>query len=590
MSMPPLRIGSGLPPQPPISPGREEDDNRGTKGDFYRRSSRPHLAIALNPLDNMAATSSHCSTPTLILSQSTSTAPLFPTSSCSSSSISQATVDTHKSSSSVPSIFTLSPSRICNSSDNHSTPDIPRTTFSFRDPSAEDMTVQKLEDPSKGTACGGSTVVVDIFTPPTTPASTATKKEIDTATPPPAFRLERSVTTHWDSSSSDSDMSVADSDDNLTLDKTSLLAPSEPYELDDPTHPTKLGSGAWSNVYKGTLRHSKLLIAVKRPLNAFSIPAVRREAAILSYIQRRVAASPPNQPPSIIPFHGFDDATNSILMTALSGENLEQFARSRATPQSYTASLTARRQPVVGIPQYLFICERLISAFTFFKSAGVIHGDVKPQNILMRPASTTSTSTSDWLADEERTSLLDPVVADFSSGYLVDEAGRISDDEEAISAVTTIYCAPELLAAFLQTPPTTPTKRDGETPYAGVSALTPLSSSPPQPPRPLPTFASDVYSLGMTLLQTALGSHPYAAARVEMQRNTWVRQGDPLAFARADERAMKVRVGGIVDRLLKGCFGKTAEGRVEIEDMARGIDEVVGEWRVRRTTGADGWV
>ncbi|KAF3915023.1 hypothetical protein ABW21_db0200591 [Orbilia brochopaga] len=552
MSIPSLRRGGSLPPISSREHELEDHDDACTQ----RRSSRPHLAIALNPHDSMA--SSRTSTPRPILphsnSNSNSTTVSFP------SSIATPTSYTHESSPAFP----LSPPTI---SHRYIAPDIPRASLTFPDASARDMTSRKSQD--------------DIFTPPTTPASTATRKEIDTGAPPPSFRLERSATAHWDSSSSESDMAPSDSGENQET--TMLLSP--PYELDDATHPTRLGSGAWSNVYKGTLIRSGLLVAVKRPLNAFSIPAVRREAAILSHVQRRVSST--SSTPSIIPFHGFDPATDSIVMTALSGENLDQFAKSR-TPSThgYTSSLTVRRQPVVGIPQYLFICERLVGAFAFLKSAGVIHGDVKPQNILMRAASTTSTTSSNIdMTDEEKRMLMEPVVADFSSGYVVDMYGNIADDEEAISAVTTIYCAPELLAAFLHTPPTTPTKRE-----APDNTTDSLASSRPEP-RPLPTFASDVYSLGMTLLQTALGSHPYAAARVEMQRNMWVRQGDPIAFARADERGIqRVRNGGIVERLVRGCFGKTADGRTGVQELVGRVEMLSGEWRERRTKGVDGWV
>ncbi|KAK6513463.1 hypothetical protein TWF281_005088 [Arthrobotrys megalospora] len=432
--------------------------------------------------------------------------------------------------------------------------------------------------------------LLEIFTPPETPASAHKKGTkpplLDKSVPPPKFHLghhqqqpsEPLQPADW------SDMGI----DNRVLreeeeEVNGILQPLGEYELDDAKQPTKLGSGAWSNVYKGVLypksSEKPLVIAVKRPLNNFSMPALKREAMILSHIHKKVSSS--NTHHSIIPFQGFDASTTSILMTALSGDNLEQFtSRCRASLPRDNANFNALKLPVVGITQWLFIAERLISAFSFLKAAGVIHGDVKPQNILTRPFDRKlllddDGGRYDWISSEEAGGLIEPVVADFSSSYIVNSQGKISDEEEAINAVTTIYCAPELLAAFL-TPPTTPTK--------------PTSSAQQvkNEPRPLPTFSSDQYGLCMTLLQCAIGSHPYSAAKMDIQRNMWVRQGDPMAFARADERGFRCRSGGAVDRLLRGCFGKTADGRVEVEELAKRVEGLCGEWRGRK--GEEAWV
>ncbi|KAK6514343.1 hypothetical protein TWF506_008739 [Arthrobotrys conoides] len=468
--------------------------------------------------------------------------------------------------------------------------DIPRTIYQDTKPASQSL--------------------LEIFTPPETPtpgnkSSDINHKEIrlDKSVPPPKFHLgsqqnkkKRGYTTEpllspplqllqadWslDMGGIDNRVSHPTEPEGADNEINGILQPLGTYDLDNAKKPTKLGSGAWSNVYKGLLHPNNstkpLFIAVKRPLNTFSIPALKREATILSHIHKRV-----NNNHSIIPFHGFDTSTTSILMTALSGDNLEQFtSRCRASLPRDNSNFNALKLPVVGITQWLFIAERLISAFAFLKSAGVIHGDVKPQNILTKAFDRRLLDGDggrkyDWISDEEAMGLVEPIVADFSSSYVVDHAGNISDEEEAINAVTTIYCAPELLAAFL-TPPTTPTK--------------PTPSSPSQTksePRPLPTFSSDHYGLCMTLLQCAIGSHPYSAAKMDIQRNIWVRQGDPMAFARADERGFRCRNGGAVDRLLRGCFGKTAEGRVGVEELVGRVEGLCGEWRGRK--GEDAWV
>ncbi|KAF3931929.1 hypothetical protein ABW20_dc0101001 [Dactylellina cionopaga] len=436
--------------------------------------------------------------------------------------------------------------------------------------------------------------LLDIFTPPETPASVnRTNLNLDKSVPPPTYRLDQRqesggrTPTDWESS--DIDMGIESrvpNEEEEQEQETKVLEPSGSYELDDPKQPTKLGSGAWSNVFKGFLKSSNsdgkpLLIAVKRPLNTFSVPALNREAMILSHIQRKVEASGSHQ--SIVPFHGFDESTNSILMTALSGVNLEQFSTRYRMSQPYNASFSSRKLPVVGITQWLFLSERLIGAFAFLKANGVIHGDVKPQNILTKPWGGNKGMGYNWISPDETESLIEPIVADFSSAYLVDSDGNISDDEEAINAVTTIYCAPELLAAFL-TPPTTPTKQRNTNSSNGSGLVPPKKIEP----RPLPTFSSDQYGLCMTLLQCAIGSHPYSAAKMDLQRNMWVRQGDPMAFARADERGIRCKPGGAVDRLLKRCFGKTAEGRAGVEELAQRIEGLCDEWKERK--GQEAWV
>ncbi|KAF3918798.1 hypothetical protein AA313_de0203691 [Arthrobotrys entomopaga] len=447
--------------------------------------------------------------------------------------------------------------------------DIPRTVF---------------QEPKNGAT------LLDIFTPPETPVSVNKQETRIDQSPPPLSKpqFEREGKKEDSGENSHSDMGVENKFQDEE-EESPILKPSGSYQLDDPKSPTKFGSGAWSNVYRGFLASPKpgeesLVIAVKQPLNNFSIPAIKREALILSSLQRKIDVSKSYQ--SIIPFNGFDDSTNSILLAALPGDNLEQFTTRCRTSQPYDASFNSRKLPIVGITQWLLISSRLISAFAFLKANGIIHGDVKPQNILTKKWN--GEKSYDWISPDEAVSLIEPVVSDFSSAYLLDSTGHISDEEEAITAVTTIYCAPELLAAFL-TPPTTPTKQ--YTNLAATSSGNVTLAQPPakkSEPRPLPTFSSDQYGLSMTLLQTAIGSHPYSAAKMDIQRNMWVRQGDPMGFARADEKGYRCRVGGAVDRLLRGCFGKTAEGRSGVEELGERIQVLCREWRERN--GEEAWV
>lgn len=394
---------------------------------------------------------------------------------------------------------------------------------------------------------------------------------------------------------------VAGEDVN-TSESLKTMVPLSPKGLFEVNKSKKYGTGAWSNVYEGILHKTNtkgIVVAVKQPLTPFSIPTLKREAAVLTYIYKYTSTLESNHPPSLIEFHGYEEATSTILLSACPGENLNQFTTRHAAILAQTSSNSTLRIPVVGVRQWIFFAERLIGAFAFLKSCGIVHGDVKPHNILLKEWDIKAKDANDsdwWLSskdDENQTVLYEPIVSDFSSSYIVKDDGSIADDEEGISAVTTTYCAPELLAAFL-TPPVTPTKK------LPVSSSSPLplnltssksdTLTPTTTPRPLPTFSSDLYSLALTLLHIAIGSHPYDQARMDIQKTMWARQGDPLSFARSDERIFRCQKGGIVARLIKGCFGTSSYGRTTIEQMLERVDNMGSEWRVNEEKGNRSWI
>src|SRR5262249_16809269 len=138
--------------------------------------------------------------------------------------------------------------------------------------------------------------------------------------------------------------------------------------------------------------------------------------------------------------------------------------------------------------------------------------------------------------------------------------------------------------------PNRPPSAASTKPYEGAHSNFLSASQRSLEPRPMPTFASDLYSLGITLLQMAIGSSPYSEAAGEWQRTAWCQQGDPIAFGRNGMRIFKCMKNGIVDRTLKGCFGKTSEGRTTIETLGERINAMGGEWRTQIALGNDSWV
>lgn len=299
-----------------------------------------------------------------------------------------------------------------------------------------------------------------------------------------------------------------------------------------------LGTGAWSRVY--SLHGAP--IAVKTPINVPARAVLESEAKILSYVSSALAPSS-----GIAAFHGYDPATAAVYMELIPGGTLEAHLEHSAP--------THIRAPAVGMPQWLFLAEQLARTFSALKRANVVHGDIKLGNILLRPWTPSSSLPLD-VADAAAAAdpiwsayvrgggtLLMPVVVDFSSAHV----NLPCELPEAMSAVTTAFAAPELLQSFVS-----------------------------GPRHPLPTHASDLYSLALSLLAAAVGSDVYRNAGRHV--GIYVRQGNPMGWVKADERGMKVGRGGVVSEVLEGCFGKTAEGRTGVEELGVRVEGWKKAW------------
>ncbi|KAL8966647.1 MAG: hypothetical protein Q9183_003273 [Haloplaca sp. 2 TL-2023] len=178
--------------------------------------------------------------------------------------------------------------------------------------------------------------------------------------------------------------------------------------------------------------------------------------------------------------------------------------------------------PVCGTKQWQELILRLINGLAFLHGAGCIHGDIKPANILLQRIS------SEWSESD----LLTPLYCDFSSS-------RILDNEPApqVTAITNDFASPEFLVS--------------------------LSSS----------TASDVYALGVTLLNAATGSSPYVGARMEVQKLSMIREGRPMDFARQADQGTRVMKGRMVDGCLKAALEKNVDRRIEARDWRSKVQE-----------------
>jgi serine/threonine protein kinase len=278
----------------------------------------------------------------------------------------------------------------------------------------------------------------------------------------------------------------------------------------------KLGSGRWSIVYLAT----SVLASVNRPgpsigmitppttptrpqrsnslpesrpeyyaikvaANRSSVEALKEEATILSHLSSFFEYER-----HIVPFHGYDTRNNSIVFSALpsSLEDLIGNELSRFDEPSRVAELSSI------FPR---LAKSMISSLAWIHDANVIHADIKPANILLRPAVPTETHTP--ILGVPFTSVL----ADFTSSFRTD-ISSVSSTASAMGGGTYDFLSPELLLR----------------------------------PFPPPSAASDVYALAITLLHVIIGASPYATARGNrFQLLEMAKTGQAIDFAMQDPRS-----------------------------------------------------
>ena len=270
-------------------------------------------------------------------------------------------------------------------------------------------------------------------------------------------------------------------------------------------------------------------LAVKKPTRRDGRPILFNEARILTYLHQAREGRE-----YIVPFHGYEPLQHSIILDAIP-LTLESFSKSAAKHARETFSTRTMFDPVIGVPGWLRLCRALIDGLGFLHSRQVVHGDIKPANILLRayPA-----EQADDVVEYE------PLYCDFSSSH-VDEPEK---DPGEVSAVTTEFTAPELLQAL--------SRKVQERAFA--------------------TFENDVFALGVTLLVAATGESPYLAARFHGQMTAMAREGMPLEFARRGEQGSRVGVGKMVDMVVHGAVDKSRTKRWTIGQWQGIMTEIPG--------------
>jgi serine/threonine protein kinase len=287
--------------------------------------------------------------------------------------------------------------------------------------------------------------------------------------------------------------------------------------LTPPASPTRPFPGSTSQVYPPEY------FAVKLPTNQSAVGVLLHEATILSYL-----TEVPGNHDCIVPFHGFDVRNNSIVLTALR-ENLE------AVITDHLSKLDESSRTALVCKLWPRLAKSLTSSLAWLHVAGVVHADVKPANILLRPNHPVRVDQS--IADVPFT----PLIADFTS------SSRRKD-------------------------PTNPDSRSSINPLGGAT-YDYLAPEMLKVPASAPSKAADVYALGMTLLRFITGVSPFEAMQTSrFQLLEMIKAGRPLEFAMEDPRSarrlqtvaaqVKRRNGIDILHLLKSALEKDSSKRI----------------------------
>lgn len=346
----------------------------------------------------------------------------------------------------------------------------------------------------------------------------------------------------------------------------------------DTTDAQLLGTGAWSKVYKlnstvplsvytsngsfGSPPSTPPIVAQggnslltppttpQKPGASFSLPRAlaikvatrsdalsvfESEAHILSYLQQ---ASPAASEAHVIPFYGLSVRSRALIFQCANGGTLEDLILA-----------TSSRSPEETLALFEIIAPQLVAGLAFLHRSGIVHADIKPANILLDEDSSASSSHN-----------LRARFADFSASF------RVAIDGDA----TPLDSAAQLKAAS--------SAAGGTWAYMAPEQLV------RDPALSTPTFASDVYSLGITLLSLLIGGDPFApvSANLFMLREA-VKMGDALNFAMREyeyERRLEAVEGvwkrhgreGRVLSLFKGVLRKKREERVSAREWATRVE------------------
>lgn len=310
--------------------------------------------------------------------------------------------------------------------------------------------------------------------------------------------------------------------------------------LDSNNRHVEFGRGVWSTVYKARAKPSTLLgtppsspvtaaqvFAVKAPLRRDARPVLKAEAATLTRLTRL-----PNHEAHIVPYYGFHVEMCALVLSAIP-LSLATFTEDQAELARHKNPMQTMFEPVQGPASFQDLARKLIAGLNWLHDvAGLVHGDIKPQNILLRETE------SDVFPYE-------PVFIDFSATVEIrSEDAPLDTTRASMSSFTPPFTAPEMLAALMCK-------------------------------EMAPTAASDVFSLAATLLAVATGDLLLYSNMNHRLRLEMARAGHQIIdFTRSGMSGCRVPRNGFVERIVKPAVVKDPSLRISTAEWLRLVREV----------------
>jgi serine/threonine protein kinase len=270
------------------------------------------------------------------------------------------------------------------------------------------------------------------------------------------------------------------------------------------------------------------MVAVKTPARKDARSIVRNEGITLSHIARTECSAQ-----FVIPFYGFLPSTESFVLGAVP-LSLHDYIERSAKQAQRTNWPTA--DPVIGsTTAWMSLAAHTIAGLAWLHDeadgAGVVHGDVKPGNILLSPDQHTGSEFP-----------FTPLYADFSSSQLL---SAHTTTPNTLSAVTREYTAPELLNSKVLNDPNSGATRE-----------------------------SDVFSLAVTLLVAATGELMVYPGSMWQRQAMAIQGWEVLNHVRNGDQGQRVPRHGIVDRVLDRAVLKAGMGRIDARSWAALVEEM----------------